>query len=142
MTGARMLLAPAVAWWILDGRLGAAGAGLFVAGFLDWADGVVARRCVRGTDCEGERTEALPRSWLHRGPHRRAPLDGSKYAVHASFRSFNQGSLLGTFLDPLADKVLLASTSLALGYTVRGGKQCGQLWHGRLRMAASPALAT
>ena len=53
MTGARMLLAPAVAWWILDGRLGAAGAGLFVAGFLDWADGVVARDGLRGREDGG-----------------------------------------------------------------------------------------
>ena len=28
---------------------------------------------------------------------------------------FNQGSLLGTFLDPLADKALLACTAVALG---------------------------
>ena len=33
--------------------------------------------------------------------------------------SFKQGSLLGTFLDPLADKILLASSSIALGITVR-----------------------
>jgi hypothetical protein len=44
-------------------------------------------------------------------------------------RSFNQGSLLGTFLDPLADKVLLACTATALGFTVRrrrgGGRHPG-----------------
>jgi cardiolipin synthase len=32
-------------------------------------------------------------------------------------RRFNQGSILGSYLDPLADKVLVAATAVALGLT-------------------------
>ena len=46
MTGTRIILAPAIAFWILDGNLGAAAVAFFVAGALDYGDGVVARKYV------------------------------------------------------------------------------------------------
>ena len=65
MTAMRMALGPVAGALIVSGRLPEAVITMAVAGFLDWADGVWARR-------------------------------------------FNAQSLLGSFLDPLADKVGVA----------------------------------
>jgi cardiolipin synthase (CMP-forming) len=68
---ARLACAPVVAGALVTGAFPLAAGVLFAAGFLDWADGWLARR-------------------------------------------WNQTTVLGAFLDPLADKVLMAATAVPL----------------------------
>lgn len=69
----RLLLVPAVVYWLLTGEWQRAFAGFVIAGISDGVDGFIARR-------------------------------------------FNQRSKLGGYLDPMADKLLLVSVFVVLGF--------------------------
>lgn len=46
-------------------------------------------------------------------------------------KNYNQRSVLGSYLDPLADKTLMCSVIAAMGYTVCGGRRGWQAaWRG------------